>query len=209
VSDAGSPEISWKNPAASTSDRKPTSLPHARTYICLRHSLHAGPMCIAYASNASERSAHGGRHLADEQHLCSSRRAAATEAGVPTSRCSTHSGSSDITLSTWRVHASGRSSDEYMSAGRLHQISYACCGPRVTHLVSCLLGDVVMIVCDASQQATGFGDRHAHLANTALRRGDTEVAYLRRTASSRFPLYCTNVQLMVCTNQAPRSLHMG
>jgi hypothetical protein len=45
---------------------------------------------------------------------------------------------------------------------------------------ACLLRDVVVVASDPGEKATGLRNWHAHLANTALRRGDSKVDHLRR-----------------------------
>lgn len=56
-----------------------------------------------------------------------------------------------------------------------------------------LLGDVVVVAGDAAQQAAGLRDRHAHLADAALHRGDAEVAHLRQPGNCRAWQHSRNV----------------
>lgn len=45
---------------------------------------------------------------------------------------------------------------------------------------ACLLRHMVMVAGDSSEQTPGLSNWHAHLANTALRRGDSKVGHLRQ-----------------------------
>ena len=60
---------------------------------------------------------------------------------------------------------------------------------------ACLLRDVVMVARDPGEQSPGLRHWHAHLADTALRRGDSKVGDLRH---KRYSMKCERVCLHQC-----------
>jgi hypothetical protein len=81
-----------------------------------------------------------------------------------------------------------------LASSSWHQLpdDMRCAVESVLTTAACLLRDMVVIAGDASEQAPGLGNRHAHLADTALRRGDSKVGHLRKYW---FIILCTSVSL--------------